>query len=75
MRDVVRHRQDMLLNDKLIGHLMAEVENERQCLVLKPDADPSLKPTGLQFVSIEHEGARSNPNRKLIGFAFCLRAY
>jgi superfamily I DNA and/or RNA helicase len=38
------------------GRLLPEAGNEGQCLVLKPDADPSLKPTGLQFVSIEHEG-------------------
>jgi DNA polymerase III delta prime subunit len=38
------------------GRLRAEPGNERQCLVLKPDADPSLKPTGLRFISIEHEG-------------------
>jgi superfamily I DNA and/or RNA helicase len=38
------------------GRLMAEVANERQRLVLNPDADPLLKPTGLRFISIEHEG-------------------
>ena len=38
------------------GRLMPEVGNEKQRLVLKPDADPSLKPTGLQFIGIEHEG-------------------
>jgi superfamily I DNA and/or RNA helicase len=38
------------------GRLMAETGNERQCLVLDPNADPSFAPTGLRFVSIEHEG-------------------
>jgi DNA polymerase III delta prime subunit len=37
------------------GRLMAEAGNERQCLVLDPNADPALAPTGLQFISIEHE--------------------
>jgi hypothetical protein len=35
---------------------MAEAGNERQCLVLDPNADPALVPTGLRFISIEHEG-------------------
>jgi superfamily I DNA and/or RNA helicase len=38
------------------GRLIAEAENERQRLVLNPDADPALAPTGLRFISIEHEG-------------------
>jgi hypothetical protein len=37
------------------GRLMAEAGNERQCLVLAPNADPALAPTGLRFICIEHE--------------------
>jgi hypothetical protein len=35
---------------------MPEAGNERQCLVLAPNADPALTPTGLRFICIEHEG-------------------
>ena len=38
------------------GRLMAEAGNEQQCLVLDPNADPALAPSGLLFISIEHEG-------------------
>ncbi len=38
------------------GRLTAEAGNERQCLVLNPDADPALAPTGLRFINVEHEG-------------------
>ena len=38
------------------GRLMAEAGNERQGLILNPDADPALAPTGLRFISVEHEG-------------------
>jgi len=38
------------------GRLMPEPGNERQCLGLNPNADPALAPTGLRFISIEHEG-------------------
>jgi predicted RecB family nuclease len=38
------------------GRLAAEDGNEQQCLVLRPDADPALAPTGLRFISVEHEG-------------------
>jgi predicted RecB family nuclease len=38
------------------GRLMAEAGNERQCLLLDPSADPALAPTGLRFVSVEHDG-------------------
>jgi hypothetical protein len=34
---------------------MPEPENERQCLVLDPNADPALAPSGLRFITIEHE--------------------
>ena len=37
------------------GRLMPEVGNERQGLVLDPNADPALAPTGLRFVCVEHE--------------------
>jgi superfamily I DNA and/or RNA helicase len=38
------------------GRLLPEAGNENQSLVLNPDADPALAPTGLRFISIEHEG-------------------
>jgi hypothetical protein len=38
------------------GRLLPEAGDERQGLILNPDADPALAPTGLRFVSIEHEG-------------------
>jgi uncharacterized protein len=37
------------------GRLMAEAGNGQQCLVLDPNADPALRPTGLKFISIDHE--------------------
>ena len=38
------------------GRLLPEARNERQCLVLDANADPGLRPTGLRFIAIEHEG-------------------
>jgi superfamily I DNA and/or RNA helicase len=38
------------------GRLTAEAGNERQRLILNPDADPVLAPSGLRFISVEHEG-------------------
>lgn len=38
------------------GRLLPELGNERQGLILDPNADPTLAPTGLRFISIEHEG-------------------
>jgi uncharacterized protein len=38
------------------GRLLPEAGNERECLILDPDADSALAPTGLRFISIEHEG-------------------
>ena len=38
------------------GRLTPEAGNERQRLILNPNADPALAPTGLRFISIEHEG-------------------
>jgi uncharacterized protein len=38
------------------GRLLPEAGNEQQCLVLEPNADPTLAPRGLRFISIEHEG-------------------
>jgi uncharacterized protein len=50
------------------GRLMAETGNERQCLVLDPNADPALAPTGLRFISIEHEGCsqKSEPEAERV---------
>ena len=42
------------------GRLMAETGNERQCLVLDSILDPGLAPTGLRFLSIDHEGCSQN---------------
>jgi hypothetical protein len=38
------------------GRLVAEAGNERQHLILDPNADPALAPAGLRFISVEHEG-------------------
>jgi superfamily I DNA and/or RNA helicase len=38
------------------GRLFPEAGNERQRLILGPDADPDLAQTCLRFISIEHEG-------------------
>jgi predicted RecB family nuclease len=38
------------------GRLTAEAGNERQRLILNPDADPVLAPSGLRVISVEHEG-------------------
>jgi predicted RecB family nuclease len=38
------------------GKLLPEEGNERQRLVLGPNADPALAPTGLRFISVDHEG-------------------
>jgi len=48
--------------------LVAEAGNERQCLVLDPDVDPALAPTGLRFISVEHGGCsqRSEPEAERI---------
>jgi uncharacterized protein len=50
------------------GRLMAEAGNERQGLILDPDADPCLVPTGLRFISIEHEGCsqKSEPEAEQV---------
>ena len=50
------------------GRLTAEAGNERQCLVLSPDADPALAPTGLRFISVEHEGCsqKSEPEAERV---------
>jgi superfamily I DNA and/or RNA helicase len=44
------------------GRLSAEAGNERQCLILNPDAEPELPPTGLRFISIEHDGCSQKSN-------------
>jgi hypothetical protein len=38
------------------GRLKPEAGNEVQGLILNPDVEPALAPTGLRFISIEHEG-------------------
>jgi predicted RecB family nuclease len=50
------------------GRLTAEAGNEQQCLVLNPDADPALAPTGLRFISVEHEGCsqKSEPEAERV---------
>jgi predicted RecB family nuclease len=50
------------------GRLTAEAENEQQSLVLNPDADPALAPTGLRFISVEHEGCsqKSEPEAERV---------
>jgi uncharacterized protein len=48
--------------------LLPEPGNERQCLVLDPNADRALAPTGLRFTSVEHEGCsqKSEPEAERI---------
>jgi hypothetical protein len=36
--------------------LLAEMGNERQDLILNPDADPALEANDIRLVGIEHEG-------------------
>jgi uncharacterized protein len=50
------------------GRLMPEAGNDRQCLVLNPDADPALAPTGLRFIAVEHEGCsqKSEPEAERV---------
>jgi predicted RecB family nuclease len=50
------------------SRLTAEAGNERQHLVLNPDADPALAPTGLRFISVEHEGCsqKSEPEAERV---------
>lgn len=44
------------------GRLKPEEENKNQRLVLRPDADEALAPTGLRFVEVLHEGcAQKSP--------------
>jgi len=38
------------------GRLQAEAKNANQRLVLKPDANPALGPTGVKFLPVEHDG-------------------
>src|SRR5260370_33144080 len=38
------------------GRLLPEMGNEKQGLILNQDADPGLAPSGLRFITIEHEG-------------------
>jgi uncharacterized protein len=48
--------------------LTAEAGNERQCLVLNPEADPALAPAGLRFINVEHEGCsqKSEPEAERV---------
>jgi len=50
------------------ARLMPGSGNERQCLLLLPNADPALAPTGLQYVSVEHEGCsqKSEPEAERV---------
>ena len=50
------------------GRLIAEAGNERQRLILNPDADPVLAPSGLRFISLEHEGCsqKSEPEAERV---------
>jgi len=50
------------------GQLLPETGNERQCLVLDPNADPALAPTGLRFITVEHEGCtqKSEPEAERV---------
>jgi hypothetical protein len=50
------------------GRLKPEAQNERQCLVLGPEADPALAPAGLRFITIEHEACsqRSEPEAERV---------
>lgn len=38
------------------GRLEAEEDNDKQVLVLQPNAHPMLKPAGIKFIPIEHDG-------------------
>jgi uncharacterized protein len=51
------------------GRLTDEAENAQQVLVLNPDADPVLAPTGLRFISVEHDGwsQKSEPEADQVG--------
>jgi uncharacterized protein len=50
------------------GRLMPEPGNERQCLILGQNADPTLAPTGLRFIAVEHEGCtqKSEPEAERV---------
>ncbi|MBW2519723.1 MAG: TM0106 family RecB-like putative nuclease [Deltaproteobacteria bacterium] len=50
------------------GRLKAEPGNQNQRLVLTPDAHPGLKPTGIRFVGVDHDGCsqRSLEEAKLV---------
>jgi len=62
--DLCRFISDAFYDSRLV----AEARNERQRLVLGPNADPALAPTGLRFISIEHEGCsqKSEPEAERI---------
>ncbi len=54
------------------GRLLPAAGNERQRLLLLPDADPGLAPAGLRFVDVAHEGCaqKSEPEAERVGRLF-----
>jgi uncharacterized protein len=50
------------------GRLQAEAKNANQTLVLAADSNPALKPTGIKFLAVEHDGCsqRSELEAELI---------
>lgn len=50
--DVCRFISDAVYD----GRLEPEAENAKQCLLLGPDAHPALRPTGVRYLPIEHDG-------------------
>jgi superfamily I DNA and/or RNA helicase len=38
------------------GRLQPEAKNQNQCIVLSGSADPALRPTGINFIEVQHEG-------------------
>jgi hypothetical protein len=69
--DLCRFVSDAFYDDRL----MPEAGNERQGLVLNPNAHSALAPTGLRFISIEHEGCSQKSDAEAIGFASYTRAF
>lgn len=62
--DVCRFISDAVYD----GRLEPESNNARQSLLLGPDAHPSLKPTGIRYLPIEHDGnsQRSDEEANLV---------
>ncbi|SDL24951.1 uncharacterized protein SAMN05660860_00147 [Geoalkalibacter ferrihydriticus] len=38
------------------SRLRPEPDNQKQCLILAPDAHPKLRATGIRFIGVEHDG-------------------